>query len=562
MLSLLATAAGAGQAVAIAETVRRALAAPGGAFDLGLFTGPLLAAAVLLLARSLLLWGRDQAGTWTASIVKRRLRAQLAERLLDLGPGYGVTRPGGALRTTIADGVDAIQAYVGFYLPQLVVSVLGPLLIVAVIVEADPVAGAVSGVCVTLVPLSRPLWRRLIGTRSARHWEAYEAFAARVLDALQGMTTLKSLGASALYGRLLRRDAVTLYRATMGDLAVSSGVYCLNAFVMTAGTALAVVVGAVRFTEGHLDAAALLLVLWLSAEAFRPLLELQNYWHEGFHGLAASAGVFALLDTPSLTPAPSRSLPRPVTGRPPHLQLREVSFTYPGAAHPALREVSLTIEPGTTVAITGRSGSGKSTLIALLQRFFDPGGGQVLADGVDLRDLPVAQVRALSAVVSQDTYLFHGTIAENLLLARPGASPRRLAEAAARARVLEVIEALPNGFDTVVGERGARLSGGERQRLAIARALLKDAPVLILDEATASVDGATEAALREALDEVREGRTTIMIAHRLSSLATADVVVVMDGGQIMEAGPAERLVTLGGAWAELVTANASAGGPR
>ncbi|WP_061300723.1 ABC transporter ATP-binding protein/permease [Herbidospora cretacea] len=552
LLSLLATAAGAGQAVALVETIRRALIS--GAPDPAGVGGPLAVTGLFVVLRCLLLWARDQSANWTASLVQARLRIRLAERLLDLGPGYTVTGSAGTLRTTIADGVEAVRAYVGFYLPQVVVSVGGPLVIVAVLTWQDPVAGVLAGVCVVLVPASRPFWRRIMGARSQRHWTAYENFAARVLDALQGMTTLKALGATGVYGHRLRRDALALYRATMGDLAASSSVYVISAFLMTAGTSLSVVVAAIRHSTGHLDAAGLLLIAWLTAEAFRPLLELQNYWHEGFHGLAAGKGVFALLDADAPAPAPAAPVTSRTADRPPRLVLREVTFTYPGAARPALRDVCLVVEPGTTLAISGRSGSGKSTLVNLLQRHFDPQTGQILADGVDLRDLDRDAVRAMTAVVSQDTHLFHGTIAENLRLARPDADLASLRHAARRARILDVVDGLPDGFDTVVGERGARLSGGERQRIAIARALLKDAPVLILDEATSAVDGETEAALREALDELRAGRTTIMIAHRLSSLVSADAVAVFDGGELVEHGSPADLAAHAGAWSDLVAA--------
>ncbi|HEX2313258.1 MAG TPA: ABC transporter ATP-binding protein [Thermomonospora sp.] len=553
LLALGATACAVGQGFGLAEVVRRA-------FDgrpAGELAGPIALVAGLLALRSALLWGRDLAGMWTAAVVKRRLRARLAGRLLELGPGYTVTRPSGSIQATVADGVEALQAYVGYYLPQVLVSLAGPLVIVGALFALDPVVGTVVGVCVVLVPLSRPLWSRLLGRRGRRHWAAYERFAARVLDALQGMTTLKTLGASERFGHRLRDDAIDLYRATMGDLAASTGVYSLTAFVMTAGTALSVAVASVRMADGHLDAAALLVVLFLSAECFRPLLELQNYWHEGFHGLAASHGIFELLDAEPLVTVPVTPVPLPRTAQP-RIRFENVTFRYLGSDHAAVREVDLTVEPGRTLAVVGRSGSGKSTLVALLQRFFDPDEGRVLVDDIDLRDADPADVRALVSVVAQDTYLFHGTVAENLRIAAPHAGIDRLREAAARARVLDVIEALPGGFDAVVGERGATLSGGERQRLAIARALLKDAPILVLDEATASVDGRTEAALQQAVEEVREGRTTIVIAHRLSTVATADAVAVLERGRLVEHGPPEVLAGAGGAWARLVGAHAEA----
>jgi ATP-binding cassette subfamily C protein CydD len=553
LLALAGLAAAVGQAVAVAETLRRGFAGP----SPGDVLVPVAVLAALVAARAAVLWARDQVATTTAHAVKERLRDRLVDRLLDAGPGHTLTRPAGKTQATIGDGVEAIQAYVGFYLPQLIVSLVGPPLVVAVLVWLDPVVGLVVGGCAALVPMARRHWRRLLGDRATRHWDAYERFAARVLDALMGMTTLKTLGASERYGMRLRRDAEHLYKATMGNLAAATTVYCATALLMTAGTALSVGVAAIRFADGHLDAAALLLVLFLTVECFRPLHELQNYWHEGFYGLAAAGGIFALLDTEPPAREPERPVPLRAAG-PPEVRFEAVTFRYPGARTDALAGVDLRVDPGTTLAVVGRSGAGKSTLVALLLRFFDPQQGRVLIDGVDVRRAPRAAVRAMTAVVSQDTHLFHGSVAANLRLAAPSATDAELREAARRARVHEVIAGLPQGYDTVLGERGATLSGGERQRLAIARALLKDAPILVLDEATASVDGATEQALQEALAEVSRHRTMLVIAHRLSTVLTADRIAVLGDGRVVEYGSPAELLAAGGAWAELLNVQAGA----
>jgi ATP-binding cassette subfamily B protein len=550
VLALASTACAVGQGFAIAEALRRAFEGQ----PLDRLPAPVAAMAALVVARTALLWARDMTATWTAHSIKERLRDRLVTRLLDAGPGYTLVHPAGKTQATVADGVEAIQAYVGFYLPQVAVSLAGPLVIVAALFWMDPVVGTTVGVCVLLVPLSRPLWRRLLGERASAHWEAYERFAARIADALLGMTTLKTLGASERYGVGLRRDAEHLYRATMGNMAASTAVYSVTAFVMTAGTALSVAVAALRLADGHLDAAALFTVLFLAAECFRPLLELQNYWHEGFYGLAAANGIFALLDTEPQVRDPERATP---VGRP-EIRFQKVAFAYPEARAKALDGVDLHVAPGETLAIVGRSGAGKSTLISLLLRFFDPQEGSVLIGGVDLRDAALADVRAQTSVVSQDTHLFYGTVAENLRLAAPRATMAELEAAARRARVHDVIASLPDGYETVIGERGATLSGGERQRLAIARALLKDAPILVLDEATSSVDGQTEKALQEALAEVTEQRTTLVIAHRLSTVLTADHVAVLDAGRVVEYGRPADLFSADGAWAELVKAQAGA----
>ncbi|MFC7107020.1 ABC transporter ATP-binding protein [Nonomuraea rubra] len=232
----------------------------------------------------------------------------------------------------------------------------------------------------------------------------------------------------------------------------------------------------------------------------------------------------------------------------------QVTFSYPGRDRPALDGFSLDIAPGERVALVGRSGAGKTTVASLLLRFFDPSAGRVTVNGVDVRDLSFDRLRSLIAVVSQDTYLFHGTVRRNLALARPDAGDEQLEAAARAAQAHDFITALPDGYDTVVGERGLKLSGGERQRIAIARALLKDAPILVLDEATSAVDAANESAIQHALDTLSGGRTTLMIAHRLSTVQAADRVIVMADGRISEAGPPSELLAGQGAYARLVAA--------
>ena len=276
-------------------------------------------------------------------------------------------------------------------------------------------------------------------------------------------------------------------------------------------------------------------------------------------GVSASTGIFALLDAkPEVADREDAPAPPNPSSAPRSIAFVNVTFAYHPDNAPALDGLSFSVDAGQSLGLVGQSGAGKSTVAALLLRFFDPQQGRVEIGGLDIRQYPLETLRALTAVVSQDTYLFHGTVEDNLRLGKPGASPGELEAATRAANAHGFIAALPQGYQTVVGERGAKLSGGERQRIAIARALLKDAPILILDEATSSLDGVNEGAIRDALKRLAQGRTTITIAHRFSSVLHADRIVVLDGGRAVEAGRHQELMERRGAYAGLVMAQQEA----
>ncbi|MEV0831431.1 ABC transporter ATP-binding protein/permease [Nonomuraea rubra] len=479
-------------------------------------------ALAVIAARAALLWAREAVTVWTGGLIKARLRDRLIVHVGRVGPAHLTGTRTGNVQTTLVEGVEGLDPYFSRYLPQVLITFCVPVALVGWLFTVNTPAATVLAVAVAGVLIIPRFWDATLLRRGRGRWAAFAALASDYLEATQGMATLRAFGAAGTLGARLAGRAHDLYLTTMRQLRISLVETGISTFFVQAGTAAAILAATTAGSAWEVFA-----VLMIAVECFRPVKGLSDAWHAGYLGITAVDGIEALL---AASPAVEDRGTRRDLPAAPAITFEHVTFTYPGAQRPAVRDVSFTVAPGRTVALTGPSGAGKSTLAALLQRHHDPGQGRITIGGIDVRDLTLDALRGRVAVVAQDTYLFHGTVAENLRLARPDAADEDLVAAARLAAAHDFITALPDGYETRLGERGATLSGGQRQRLAIARALLADAPVLVLDEATSHVDARTE----QALSEVRRGRTCLMIAHRPDTIRQADHVVTLDNGTLLE----------------------------
>ena len=493
----------------------------------------------------------------TAGRVQSVLRARLFDRIAELGPAwFGAERTGGVMLAVI-DGVEQLQTFFGAYVPQLVIAACAPVVIFAVLAWWDVPTAAVLLVA-ALATLALPMLVHNADKRAAiARAAAFKAFGEEFLDAVQGLPTLKAFGQSGAFAQKLAGHARALSGSTFWVLALG----LLTRFFTDLGTGLgaaaAIAVGAWRVRHGEMSLEALLIILMAGTEIFRPLRDLRSVLHSGMIGQSAANAIHTLLEARSDAPA---ALGAQVPDLTPSIAFDSVGFAYPGRRADAHAGLSFTIAAGETVGIVGPSGAGKSTILRLLLRQHDAQAGAISIGGHDIRTLNPDQVRGMIAIVAQDTTLFDGTIADNLRLGRHDASDADMIAAATAANIHDFISALPDGYATRIGERGATLSGGQRQRIAIARALLRDAPILVLDEALSAVDAENEAVIQQALDRLMRGRTTLILAHRLSSVIGADRILVLEQGRVVQSGTHAELIDRPGAYRRLMGPQVSARG--
>ncbi|AWL33435.1 thiol reductant ABC exporter subunit CydD [Streptomyces albidoflavus] len=502
-------------------------------FDTGDLTTPLLLLVAVALGRALVSWLTELAAHRASAAVTSELRMRLVERAGQLGPGWLGDRRTGSLIALATRGVDALDDYFARYLPQLGLAVVVPFAVLARIVTEDWVSAAIIVVTLPLIPLFMALIGWATQSRMDRQWGLLSRLSGHFLDVVAGLPTLKIFGRAKAQAESIRRITHDYRRATLRTLRIAF----LSSFALellaTLSVALVAVTIGMRLVHRDMDLYTGLVILVLAPEAYLPLRQVGAQYHAAAEGLAAAEEVFAVLETP----VPHTGTQAPPAGA---LAFEGVTVRYPGRDAPAVREATFTVEPGETVALVGPSGCGKTTLLQAALGFVAPAEGRVTVGGTDLAEVDREQWHQRIAWVPQRPQLFAGTVAENVRLARPDASEAEVARALEQAGAREFVAGLPAGAETELGEDGAGLSAGQRQRVALARAFLADRPVLLLDEPTASLDGASEEAVVEAVRRLAVGRTVLLVVHRPALLAVADRVVRLDEVTKASAGEGER----------------------
>ncbi|HEU5029397.1 MAG TPA: thiol reductant ABC exporter subunit CydD [Spirillospora sp.] len=508
------------QATLLADMLTRAFL--GHATLTGLRT-PMLLLLGVVLGRALVAWLQEIAAHRSSAAVKSQLRGRLLAHAMALGPRWLSGERSGELAALATRGVDALDDYFSRYLPQLVLAVVVPAAVGFRILLGDWPSAVTIAATLPLIPVFAILVGLTTQRKMDRQWRTLSVLSAHFLDVVAGLPTLKIFGRARAQAGRIREVTDRHRRATMATLRVAFLSALVLELLSTLSVALVAVSIGLRLVDGGLGLETALLVLVLAPEAYLPLRQVGAQYHASVEGLTAASRIFEVLETPP--PATGSRSDVPDLSRA-TLRLDGVTVTHPRG--PALADFSLTVHPGETVALVGPSGAGKSTVLSVLLGFVRPDAGRVLADWDDLGDFAPDAWRERIAWVPQRPYLFAGTVADNIRLGRPDATDAEVRTAAEAANALEFVSALPSGFGTVLGDRGAGLSAGQRQRVALARAFLRDAPLLLLDEPTSNLDGESEAAVIDAVERLRTGRTVLLVAHRPALAALADRVVAVE----------------------------------
>ena len=511
---------------------------------------------VILSILTLIVWGLESAFQYAyewlwrnlAQTMQHDLRLDAYSHLQDLDLAYFESNSTGSLMAVLNDDVNQLERFLDRGANDILQVTTTVIIIGAAFFILAP-----SVAWMAMLPMPFILWgsiafQKKLAPRYAEVRERVGLLNSQLANNLAGITTIKSYTAENYEIARIRDESNAYRKSNRRAIALSAAFVPLIRLVILVGFTATLLYGGLEAVRGDLSVGTYSVLVFLTQRLLWPLTRLGETLDQYQRAMASTNRIMNLLDTPFAIHPGSRALPlADVKGE---IQLRDVTFAYDTGA-PVIKRLSLSIPAGQTIAVVGSTGSGKSTLVKLLLRLYEIQSGSITLDGLELSDIHLDDLRRSIGLVSQDVFLFHGTVADNIRYGSFDAPLEDLIQAAKMAEAHDFIEQLPNGYDTIVGERGQKLSGGQRQRLAIARALLKDPPILILDEATSAVDNETEAAIQRSLDKITQHRTTIAIAHRLSTIRNADQIYVMEYGEIVEQGTHESLLEQQGIYASL-----------